>query len=210
MTPTEDEAPSRPRRVDRRSIATRAKIIDAAIGQLARHGYENTLIAAIATDVGITDAGVMHHYPTKRALFRAVVERIAEFQQGLFRDLLAPGGTEGIRNLASLGALIEEVGDYVKATVVVYSEAMGDHCEVREVIVAWRAAITGMLVGALEEGVRRGEVAPGVDVGFEARTLLNRVNSLVVDWLFNEDPATAATDFATAVDVLLARIAAPA
>jgi len=40
-----------------------------------RRGYEGARLVDIAADAGVTDAGLLHHFPTKKALFQAVVER---------------------------------------------------------------------------------------------------------------------------------------
>lgn len=59
----------------RQTTARRDAIIEAATAQFAQIGYERTRIADVARDVGITDAGVLHHFPSKQQLFFAVVER---------------------------------------------------------------------------------------------------------------------------------------
>jgi AcrR family transcriptional regulator len=52
----------------------RAAILDAATREFGRRGYESARIADIASAAGVTDAGLLHHFTTKRDLFLAVVE----------------------------------------------------------------------------------------------------------------------------------------
>lgn len=40
-----------------------------------RKGYQGARLIDIAAEAGVTDAGLLHHFPTKKALFEAVVER---------------------------------------------------------------------------------------------------------------------------------------
>lgn len=40
-----------------------------------RRGYDGARLVDIAAEAGVTDAGLLHHFPTKKALFDAVVER---------------------------------------------------------------------------------------------------------------------------------------
>ncbi|MFB7843917.1 TetR/AcrR family transcriptional regulator [Microbacterium sp. NPDC056052] len=62
----------------RRGQERRARILEAAVRRFAHQGYETTRIADIAHDAGMTDAGLIHHFPTKLDLFMAVVQRREE------------------------------------------------------------------------------------------------------------------------------------
>ncbi|ATE54340.1 TetR/AcrR family transcriptional regulator [Actinosynnema pretiosum] len=70
-----------------------AEIIDSAARLFARHGFEHTSLQQLADAVGYTKAGLLHHYPSKKALYRAVLERgNAETRALLARiDHLPPG-----------------------------------------------------------------------------------------------------------------------
>ena len=48
----------------------RAAILDAAVASFGRLGYYGTSIQRIATDVGLTKAGVLHHVGSKEGLLR--------------------------------------------------------------------------------------------------------------------------------------------
>ncbi len=50
-------------------------IVDRAAALFARHGFENTSVQAIADAVGLSKAGLLHHFPSKDALRRAVRDR---------------------------------------------------------------------------------------------------------------------------------------
>ncbi len=67
----------------------RAAILAAATREFGRRGYENARIADIARSAGMTDAGVLHHFATKEALFLAVVEHREE----VYAPLSAPIGS---------------------------------------------------------------------------------------------------------------------
>lgn len=62
----------------RRGDARREQILSAAVALFAARGYEATHIADIARDAGVTDAGLLHHFPTKAALFLELVKRREE------------------------------------------------------------------------------------------------------------------------------------
>lgn len=73
----------------------RRQIVDVATRLIAERGYWGTSINDIATECAITDAGVLHHFPTKGNLLLSVMEKRDEADRvalanslGLTRDTL--------------------------------------------------------------------------------------------------------------------------
>ncbi len=75
-------------------------ILDRAAGLFARRGFAKTSVQDIAVAVGLSKAGLLHHYPSKDALYEAVlahaegmgrrvVSAVAELPPGRERDLRA-------------------------------------------------------------------------------------------------------------------------
>ena len=52
----------------------RAEIVLAALEVIAERGYRGASLAAVAERVGLTQQGLLHHFPTKDALLVAVLE----------------------------------------------------------------------------------------------------------------------------------------
>ena len=65
-------APPRPRR------PTSDRILDAALAQFGRRGYEATSLDALAAELGLTKQAILYWFPSKEALLDAVVVRSAE------------------------------------------------------------------------------------------------------------------------------------
>ena len=55
---------------------TRERILDEALRLFARDGYEAVSVSAIAGALGITKGALYRHYPGKRAIFDAIIERM--------------------------------------------------------------------------------------------------------------------------------------
>jgi AcrR family transcriptional regulator len=67
------------------SVATRRRILDAALRRFLEDGYEQTTIARIRDGSGVSNGALFHHFPSKDAIADALyVEGIASFQQGLW------------------------------------------------------------------------------------------------------------------------------
>ncbi|MFI6645962.1 TetR/AcrR family transcriptional regulator [Streptomyces sp. NPDC050504] len=78
-----------------RGDTRRSAILASATREFGRKGYDRARIADIARDAGVTDAGVLHHFPRKLDLFNAVVELREDTYRALYfadfasvRDLL--------------------------------------------------------------------------------------------------------------------------
>ncbi|MFV0136209.1 TetR/AcrR family transcriptional regulator [Streptomyces sp. HMX87] len=56
-----------------RSGERRTEIVRAALEVIAERGYRGASLAAVAERVGLTQQGLMHHFPTKEALLVAVL-----------------------------------------------------------------------------------------------------------------------------------------
>lgn len=68
-----------PRRIGRPPAAeardTRAAVLDAALTLFARHGYAGTSVRTIARAVGLSDAALYRHFPSKQAIFDEVLQQ---------------------------------------------------------------------------------------------------------------------------------------
>ncbi|CCH29584.1 helix-turn-helix domain-containing protein [Actinosynnema sp. NPDC047251] len=79
------------------------QILDRAAGLFARHGFAHTSLKALADAVGLSKPGLLHHYPSKEALFEAAVELgRARSAQVLERSERLPLGVERDRRAVEL------------------------------------------------------------------------------------------------------------
>ena len=76
------------------------QIVDRAAALFARHGFAQTSVQSIADAVGLSKAGLLHHFPSKQALWDAVLahadalgrqacDAVADLPVGRARDLRA-------------------------------------------------------------------------------------------------------------------------
>jgi AcrR family transcriptional regulator len=57
-----------------RSEETRSRILDAAIRRFAIAGYDSASVEDICTEAGVSKGAFYHHFPTKQAIFLALMQ----------------------------------------------------------------------------------------------------------------------------------------
>lgn len=82
--------PQEPRRRSQieRSAATIGKLLDATIDAIVERGYERATVREIAKRAGVSQGGLFRHFPTRRDLLLAAVERLHERQLAAMTDAI--------------------------------------------------------------------------------------------------------------------------
>jgi AcrR family transcriptional regulator len=81
--------PSRRRKLQERSIATRTALLDAALDSLVELGYAATTTLETARRAGVSRGAQQHHFPSRTELLTAAVERLLERRLAEFRHAFA-------------------------------------------------------------------------------------------------------------------------
>ena len=72
----------------------RQQILDRALPLFARHGFASTTTKSIADAAGISEALLFKHFPTKSAVYAAMLADVCEADPGLTRLRALPPSTE--------------------------------------------------------------------------------------------------------------------
>jgi AcrR family transcriptional regulator len=86
--------------------APQDRILDAAMRVFRRHGFRRSSIEQAAEEAGLTRQALYHHFDSKEALFRAVIERL--YESGLAAEAAAARAAEEKGNDLA-GILIAEI-----------------------------------------------------------------------------------------------------
>lgn len=78
-----------------KSAITRTAILDAAVECLVERGYSRTTTALIAEYAGVSRGAMMHHFPSRIAVIRAVVNHLHEKRLREYRELMEGIDTPG-------------------------------------------------------------------------------------------------------------------
>lgn len=181
--PPRRRAPS-PRQLEE-TTANRHAILLRAIEFFARNGYQKTTLQAVAESVGLTRAGLLHHFGSKESLFLRAIEECRHWAETQAGDPAEFRGLAGIRALSGfLGS--PEDAMWIRFAQTLRAEALHDDATGPLVdFVRRRSAQIQMHVEArLREARDDGEISD-LDVAALARTISAMINGLQVQWLLD-------------------------
>jgi AcrR family transcriptional regulator len=188
---------TQPRRGARGSYAksrrTRTMILDSALEVFGESGYRSGSLRGVAERVGMSEAGLLHHFTSKKALLAAVLERRDE-QTGAQFDL-APGRGRGL--LTSLVQLVEysaSTPGVVDLFCTLAAEATTPSHPAHQYFARRYVWATGALCDAFEELDARGELRAGVVPSAAARGTVAFMDGLQVQWLLDRESLDMAAD----------------
>ena len=85
----------------RRGQRTRDRILDVAEELFAEWGYERTGLRDIAAEVPLRQPSLYNHFPTKAALYEAVIERALSPVREKFRERADAGASSMVDSMSA-------------------------------------------------------------------------------------------------------------
>src|SRR5262245_38919462 len=164
---------------------TTAEIVDAAHKLFSANGFKATTLAAVGAQVGLTDAGVLHHFASKDALVKAVLERELEQQIQGMNDLVDLGGLAALRRLAAWGSVVEQTPELASLQIVMSAEGISETSMFHDYVVERYAHVHQLVVDLIEEGVANGDFRPDADADWEASALVAYLDGIRLQWFYS-------------------------
>lgn len=192
-----------------RARATRGQLLAAATRCFAAQGYRGATLAAIAREAGVTDAGLLYHFPTKAALVAAVLEEESRVNGERLAELYGEGGLGFVRALGSWGELMEADPEMTSLRVLLSAEHLLDDSDVNRFFRRGYEHNVAGIVQAIDEGRARGEVRDDVDPEAEARLLIAVMDGARLQHFLTDGRASMAVQIRAYVHQLVDRIAVP-
>ena len=147
-------------------------------------GLKGTSIAAVAERVGLSDAGVLHHFPTKATLIEAVLDRGVQEQTRQMQQLVEPGGLSAIEQMATWGSVIEQTPELVSLQIIMSTEGISTESAAHDYVVRRYQNVHELIVGLIRQGIERGEIRPDVDAEWEASALIAYLDGIRLQWFY--------------------------
>jgi AcrR family transcriptional regulator len=211
-TMTDTTAPPRtrkPRGEYAKTGAKRTAILDAALEVFAESGYRSGSLRDVAGKVGMSEAGLLHHFPNKSALLAAVLDRRDQHS----RDRVPFFGEDGaatLRGLVNLAAYNASVPGVVELYCILSAEATAPDHPAHEYFIGRYESTRVSLRVAFESLERDGRLMAGIVPQRAAVATIAMMDGLQVQWLLDRDVIDMADElrrfFTTFVDITFENI----
>lgn len=184
--------------------ASRAKAVRVALELFATSGFKGTSIAQVAAKTGLSQSGLLHHFPSKAALLTAVLEE-RDTEDGVFlttEDGEEPLGWAAFDALAALLARNSTRPQLVGLFVRLSAEAIEAGHPAHDWIKNHYAGMKAWLTDAIRTGQQRGEILADAPVQTLVHTTIAVVDGLQQQWLLQPDRVSMVKEFNAHISVL--------
>lgn len=166
-----------------KTAVTRQAIIDAALEVFAS-GYNAGSLRDIAARVGMSEAGLLHHFKTKRALLLAVLEHRDDHSRTLV-DFHVDDGVEALRGLVALARYNQSTPGVVELFCVLSAEATAPDHPAHDYFTKRYEAVRVNIGAAFERAAAAGRLHEGIDPQRAAVATIAMMDGLQVQWLLD-------------------------
>lgn len=165
--------------------AKREEILDLALELFSRKGYDRTSIREIARAVGLSQAGLLHHFSSKEELFTEVLRR----RDVRSEQLHAPGAGDPVcvEGLVSIVGHNPEDPGLIRLYVAMSAESTDVDSPARAFFEQRYRELRAGLAEDVRAKQASGELAADLDPEGIASILIAAADGLQIQWLL--DPA---------------------
>jgi len=192
----------KPRGEYAKTRARRQEILDAAVEVFSSAGFHKGSLRDVADRVGLSQAGLLHHFPSKEHLLQAVLTWRDDNARVRLGEPL-PEGIDMLRGMVNLAEYNASTPELVELHVILSAEGTSADHPIHDYFVGRYALVFDMIRAAFEDAQARNQLQPGVDCASAARTLIALMDGLQVQWLLHRDEVDMAGDLRRYVQSLL-------
>lgn len=191
------------------TLARRRDILDAAIEIFGSKGFTGGTLQEIADQVGMTHAGILHHFGSKDQLLLEVLRHRDETDLADLEEKHIPDGMPLFRHLVRTAFVNAHRAGIVQAYVVLSAESVTDDHPGREFFQnryeTLRAEVAhAFSVVCAERGVTEPET-----IALASASILAVMDGLQVQWLLNPDAVDLARASEFAIESIVASVLTP-
>jgi len=174
-------------REQERSKVRRQRVLDAALDIFTRDGYGDTLVDEIARRSETSKGGVYFHFPSKEALFIALLDEMAKLLLGRVERAIAAEADPIARGTAALRAVLENFGSHRALARLLLVEALGAGHQFNVKMAEMHQQFADLIKEQLADAVAQGLVPP-LDLDIVSVAWYGAINQVVTRWVLTGQP----------------------
>jgi AcrR family transcriptional regulator len=192
----------KPRGAYAKTAGRRREILEAGIDVFSSNGFRSGSIREIAERVGMSQAGLLHHFSNKNELLAGVLE-LRDDQSRTLTNMESPDGLEHLRGLVSVVEYNASVPGLVELHCILSAEATSPDHPAHEYFINRYKWVVAFTKDSFEAAKLKGQLADGVDPASAARSLVALMDGLQVQWLLDRESIDMAEETRRYVHTLL-------
>jgi len=201
--------PAGARRPRPETARRREEILQAAMGTFGAKGYYNGSLVEIADKVGITHAGVLHHFGSKDQLLIEVLEYRDRADVEHLRGHQAPTGLDLFRHLVATARANMDRPGIVQTYTVLSAESVTDAHPGQAWFQARFRGLRDLLAESLKQVCGPDNLRPDSDIEAAAEAIIAVMDGLQIQWLLDPAEIDLAGSTAFAIEAILAAVVVP-
>lgn len=182
----------------------REEILKAALETFGRRGYKSGSLTEIADQVGMTHAGVLHHFGSKEQLLLDVLLYRDTSEVAHLEGNRMPGGLDLFRHLVETARRNAARPGIVQAFAVLSGDSVTDGHPAQEWFRARYAQLRNEVAEALRTACAEDDPPSDAAVSDAAASILAVMDGLQIQWLLDRDEVDLARASAFAIEAILA------
>lgn len=167
--------------------ASRQAILAAALDVFAERGHRGTSLTEIASRVGMTQPGLLHHFGTKEALLLEVIREREAHTKRQMDVQFGPGRFDLQEAIETLAGINEQAAVEQSLLATLSTEAVPEDHPLHEYFVSLYRQNRKKLAAILRDAQEQGAIRPDVDAEAVAGEVIATLDGLRLQWLL--DPA---------------------
>lgn len=192
-----------------RTLARREEILRAATATFGAKGYNKGPLTEIAEQVGMTHAGILHHFGSKNALLLEVLQYRDQTDVAELPEHHIPDGTELFRHLVRTAFLNAQRAGIVQAYTVLSAESVTDDHPARQFFEERYATLRSEVAQAFRVMCAEAGVTEPGTIDKAAASILAVMDGLQVQWLLDPTAVDLAEASAFAIEAIVAQVLTP-
>lgn len=165
----------------------RQRILAVAQRLLARNGWRGTTLSQIASEAGVSSAGLLHHFESKEQLLHAVLDA-----RDIDDDVHADRSGDLLEELERVVDRFQRSPELVGMYAVLLVENIEPDAPLHDRLLARYHASLDTVAEAIRRGQRAGRYRADLDAAVKAVEVVAFLNGMETSWLL--DPSIPLTD----------------
>jgi AcrR family transcriptional regulator len=166
-----------------RTEISKKRILDAAVDVFSEHGFHRFRVREVALRVGLTEAGVLHHFASKQVLLQEVLAYREVSSNQVIANLEKKRGEVALRDLYKVAESIVAEPRRLQLYLLLEVEGLTPNGPTKGYFSSRNELNRNALVKHMREGQQDGVFREDVNLGVLAREAVAFMDGIGLQWL---------------------------